>query len=74
MGELLVGLAQYFSFYTAEHPHQSSDHQTPDQVYSADGGSGVLSIDRSGSDIDEPQENFNTGLRRSADAAELGTA
>jgi putative transposase len=33
MGELLVGLAQYFAFYNAERPHQSLDYKTPASVY-----------------------------------------
>lgn len=33
MGELTVGLAQYFAYYNGERPHQSLGYQTPTAVY-----------------------------------------
>ena len=33
MGELTVGLAEYFAFYNGERPHQSLGHKTPEVVY-----------------------------------------
>jgi len=33
MGELTLGLTEYFTFYNEERPHQSLNYQTPDQVY-----------------------------------------
>jgi putative transposase len=39
MGELLVGLSEYFIFYNGESPHQALKNQTPDAVHqSAAGG------------------------------------
>ncbi len=49
MGELLVGLAQYFAFYNAERPHQSLDYQTPTSVYRSGIGGGALIVDKYGS-------------------------
>jgi putative transposase len=42
MGELMVGLAQYFAFYNHERPHQSLSYQTPDQVYASGQGGGAM--------------------------------
>jgi len=42
MGELMVGLAQYFAFYNHERPHQSLSYQTPDQVYASGQGGGAI--------------------------------
>lgn len=33
LGELTIGLADYFAFYNAERPHQSMGYRTPDEVY-----------------------------------------
>jgi putative transposase len=33
MGELMVGLTEYFAFYNGERPHQSLGDQTPQVVY-----------------------------------------
>jgi putative transposase len=46
MGELTVGLAQYFAFYNAERPHQSLGYATPDQVYRSATGGGALIADK----------------------------
>ena len=62
MGELLVGLAEYFAFYNGERPHQSLDYKTPEVVYrtAIDGGALIvdkfpraaerISVDHSGTD------------------------
>ena len=42
MGELMVGLAQYFAFYNHERPHQSLSYRTPDDVYRSGTGGGAL--------------------------------
>jgi len=45
MGELMVGLADYFAFYNGERPHQSLENKTPDAVYrSAIGGGAVDAV------------------------------
>lgn len=33
MGELQLGLTEYFSFYNSERPHQSLGQKAPDVVY-----------------------------------------
>jgi len=49
MGELLLGLAQYFAFYNTERPHQSLDYETPASVYRSGIGGGALIVDKYGS-------------------------
>ena len=46
MGELMVGLADYFVFYNGERPHQSLGQQTPDVVYRSAIGGGAMIIDK----------------------------
>ncbi|TDY15509.1 integrase-like protein [Paraburkholderia sp. BL6665CI2N2] len=41
MGELTVGLAQYFAYYNGERPHQSLGYQTPAAVYLSGCGGGA---------------------------------
>jgi putative transposase len=58
MGELTVGLAQYFTFYNSERPHQSLGYKTPAEVYRSGSGGGALIVDRYGDTgevpVDEP--------------------
>jgi len=46
MGELLIGLTKYFTFYNAERMHQSLANQTPDAVYASGMGGGALIVDK----------------------------
>lgn len=46
MGELLIGLTQYFGFYNEERPHQALGNQTPEAVYRSGTGGGALIIDK----------------------------
>ena len=46
MGELQVGLRQYFAFYNGERMHQSLGNQTPDAVYASGSGGGALIVDK----------------------------
>ena len=46
MGELRAGLAEYFTFYNGERPHQSLDYKTPDIVYRTATGGGALIVDK----------------------------
>ncbi|MDP5211348.1 IS3 family transposase, partial [Microbulbifer sp. 2205BS26-8] len=48
MGELTIGLTQYFSFYNTERPHQSLSYKTPNKVYASGEGGGTLIVDRFG--------------------------
>ena len=46
MGELMLGLAEYFAFYNNERPHQSLDYKTPDVVYRTATGGGAVVVDK----------------------------
>jgi putative transposase len=46
MGELMVGLTEYFVFYNGERPHQSLGQQTPDVVYRSAIGGGAMIVDK----------------------------
>ena len=46
MGELLLGLADYFAFYNGERPHQSLENKTPDVVYRSAIGGGAMIVDK----------------------------
>lgn len=46
MGELLIGLTQYFGFYNEERPHQALGNQTPETVYRSGTGGGAIIIDK----------------------------
>jgi putative transposase len=48
MGELTVGLAQYFSFYNDERPHQGLGYRKRAQVYASGTGGGALIVDKYG--------------------------
>ena len=48
MGELLVGLTEYFVFYNNERPHQSLGDRTPDVVYQTGIGGGAMILDKFG--------------------------
>jgi len=53
MGELLLGLADYFAFYNGERPHQSLGQQTPDVVYRSAIGGGATIVDKFGGAVEE---------------------
>lgn len=46
VGELLLGLSDYFVLYNTERPHQSLLYKTPDMVYANASGGGALIIDK----------------------------
>lgn len=48
MGELMVGLAEYFAFYNGERPHQSLGNKMPDVVYRTGMGGGAMIVDKFG--------------------------
>ena len=60
MGELLIGLTQYFTFYNGERMHQSLGNKTPDEVYASASGGGALIIDK------YPREEEKSGQRCAA--------
>jgi len=44
-GELMVGLAAYFTFYNGERPHQSLAYRTPDEAYRTGSNGGATIVD-----------------------------
>jgi putative transposase len=48
MGELLIGLTQYFTFYNGERPHQALQNLTPDMVHQSAQGGGAMIVDKYG--------------------------
>ena len=69
MGELLVGLTEYFAFYNGERPHQSLGQKTPDVVYRSGVGGGALIVDRFGGAMEEsPVPLRSTGDSSTAEA------
>lgn len=50
MGELILGLTEYFLFYNRERPHQSLAYCAPEQVHTSAKGGGAIIVDRFGSE------------------------
>ena len=46
VGDLMIGLLEYFTFYNGERPHQSLGQQTPDVVYQTAMGGGAMIMDK----------------------------
>ena len=46
MGELMIGLTEYFAFYNIQRPHQSLGQITPDVVYRSGIGGGAMILDK----------------------------
>lgn len=61
VGELLLGLSEYFALYNSERPHQSLQYKTPDAVYASASGGGALIIDKYGSTQGLPVALRSTG-------------
>ncbi len=69
MGELMLGLAEYFVFYNGERPHQSLGNQTPDVVYRTAIGGGALIVDKfGGAGGETPAPLRSTGVSPPAEA------
>ena len=49
LGELTIGLVEYFTFFNGERPHQSLGYQTPNTVYQTAQGGGAMIVHRGGS-------------------------
>ena len=54
MGELTLGLAEYFTFYNGERPHQSLGQKTPNAVYRTAIGGGAEIVDKFGGAVEDP--------------------
>lgn len=46
IGELLIGLTQYFGFYNGERPQQALSNRTPEAVYRSGVGGGAIIVDK----------------------------
>ena len=46
MTDLMLGLAEYFTFYNTKRMHQSLEYSTPDKVYLTASGGGAKIIDK----------------------------
>lgn len=65
LGELTIGLSEYFQFYNAQRPHQALENRTPDAVYQSGFGGGAAIPEHFGSQNAASQDT-NTGQRCSA--------
>ena len=75
MGELMLGLAEYFAFYNGERPHQSLGHKTPDTVYRTAIGGGAEIVDKFGGAVEEPPVPLrSTGGSSTAETRSEATA
>ena len=75
MGELMVGLADYFAFYNGERPHQSLGYVAPDVVYRTAIGGGAMIVDKFGGAGEEPPVPLrSTDAFSPADATAKATA
>ena len=61
MGELMLGLTQYFAFYNGERPHQSLGNTAPAVVYLNGIGGGALILDKFGRAGGESWKSTGTG-------------
>jgi putative transposase len=68
VGELLLGLSEYFALYNSERPHQSLQYKTPDVVYASASGGGALIVDKYAKNDGVEKSN---SLRADAVAARL---
>ena len=53
MGELVIGLTTYFTFYNEERPHQSLDYEMPATVHQAASGSSEVIFEKYGDSVPE---------------------
>lgn len=66
MGELMIGLTEYFDFYNGERPHQSLSNLTPDQVYKTGQGGGAKIVDNFCKKESESEVITDLGQHRAA--------
>jgi len=66
MGELVLGLTEYFDFYNGERPHQSLGQKTPELVYRTAIGGGAVIVDKfGGAEEETPVPLRSTGVSSS---------
>ncbi len=67
IGELRIGLEEYFDFYNTERPHQSLGQRTPEAVYRTAAGGGALIVDKFPRVVEAmPEQTAKTGQHRPA--------
>lgn len=67
VGELTIGLTEYFGFYNTERPHQSLDNYTPSAVYRSGRNGGAMIVDKFNSSKEkQAKTTVETGQRRPA--------
>ena len=69
MGDLTLGLAQYFAFYNGERPHQSLGNLTPNEVHVSGQGGGAKIVDKFG----DAREESPASLRCARDSSRAET-
>ena len=69
MGDLMLGLTQYFAFYNSERPHQSLGNRTPHEVYVSGQGGGAKIMDKFGG----AREESPASLRCAGDSSRAET-
>ena len=75
MGELMIGLAEYFAFYNSERPHQALNHRTPAAVYRSATGGGALIVDKFSGTTEQTSVSLCDGATKvSAEARSESTA
>ena len=65
VGELMIGLTEYFDFYNVRRPHQSLKNETPDVVYRTAIGGGAIILDkypRAGKDAKSETETGKSSI------------
>ena len=76
MGELTVGLSEYFTFYNGKRPHQSLGQKTPNVVYRTAIGVGALIVDKYPHEavvVEPPVPLSSTGGSTTTKATSLAT-
>jgi len=72
MIELTEGLAEYFTFYNSERPHQSLGQETPDVVYKTAMGGGAMIVDKYPRAVEgTPVPLRSTGVPSTAESASV---
>jgi putative transposase len=74
MGELMVGLTEYFVFYNGERPHQSLGYKTPDIVYRSAVGGGAMIVDKFPRAVEEAPVSLRSTGGTTAEARSEATA
>ena len=70
MSELMIGLAEYFTFYNSERPHQALSYQTPDEIYRTGENGGAMIVDKYSNKKANPESIEESGQRRAAASKE----